>query len=137
MADASAPTYRHTPAIFPYRLADGKRGESEGKDGRDTNTTNAGSGQANLVRPLATATVCSVPGLRTGAGLNSEPGGPGSPGRVQLTAAPEGTEVEAHDLKGSSLELGTYFLTHLAATFHRHDWPTRPRNMMDGGNVLR
>jgi hypothetical protein len=79
-------------AIFLHEFVDGNSGRREGDDGRDTKTTNAGFGQANLVRPLATATVCSIPGLRIGARLGGEPGGPGLPSRVQLTATPAGTE---------------------------------------------
>jgi hypothetical protein len=79
-------------AIFLHEFVDGNSGRREGDDGRDTKTTNAGLGQANLVRPLATATVCSVPGLRIGTELGGEPGGPGSFSRVQLTAAHESTE---------------------------------------------
>ena len=90
--------------ILPHKLVVGNSGQRERDDGRDTSTTNAGPGQANLVRLLATATVCSIPGLRVATGFGGEHGGPDSPGHVQLTAAPEGTEVEAHDLKGSSLQ---------------------------------
>ena len=98
-SDASTLAHRHKLAVFPHKLLNGNSGQREGDDGRDTNTTNAGPGQAELVRPLATATVCSVPGLRVEAGPGGEPGDPGSPGRVQLTTSPEGTEVEAQDLE--------------------------------------
>jgi hypothetical protein len=123
-------------AVSPHKLGDENSGLRGGDDGRDTKTTNAGLGQASLVRALATATVCSVPGLRIGTGLGGEPCGPGSPDRVQLTAAPEGTEVEAHDLKDSAAKVSNYSLSDSAAMFHRHVWPTRPRDMTEDGDGL-
>ncbi len=108
-SDPFAPAHRHKLAVFPHK--DGNRGQREGDDGRDTNTTNAGPGQADLVRPLATATVCSVSGLRIGTVLGGEPHGPGSPWIVKMMTATEDTEIrrlKAPDLKGSSLNHSNY-----------------------------
>ena len=88
-SDPSTPAHRHKLAVFPHKVVDGNRGQREGDDGRDTNTTNAGPGQADLVRPLATATVCSVSGLRIGTVLGGEPHGPGSPWIVKMMTATE------------------------------------------------
>jgi len=87
------PAHRHKLAVFPHKVVVGNRGQREGDDGRDTNTTNAGPGQADLVRPLATATVCSVSGLRIGTVLGGEPHGPGSPWIVKMMTATEDTEI--------------------------------------------
>jgi hypothetical protein len=105
-SDPFAPAHRHKLVVFPHK--DGNRGQREGDDGRDTNTTNAGPGQADLVHPLATATVCSVSGLRIGTVLGGEPHGPGSPWIVKMMTATEDTEIrslKAPDLKGLSLNL--------------------------------
>jgi hypothetical protein len=99
-SDPSAPAHRHKLAVFPHKVVNGNRGQREGDDGRDTNTTNAGPGQADLVRPLATATVCSVSGLRIGTVLGGEPHGPGSPWIVKVMAATEDTEVESPRSEG-------------------------------------
>ena len=110
-SDPSAPAHRHKLAVFPHKVVDGNGGQREEDNGRDTNTTNAGPGQADLVRPLATATVCSVPGLRIGTLLGGEPHGPGSPWIVKMMAATEDTEIrrlKAPDLKGFSLNLSNH-----------------------------
>lgn len=104
-SDPSAPAHRHKLAVFPHQVVDGNRGQREGDDGRDTNTTKAGRGQADLVRPLATATVCSVSGLRIGTVLGGEPHGPGSPWIVKMMTVTEDKEIrrlKAPDLKSSS-----------------------------------
>ena len=99
-SDPSAPAHRHKLAVFPHQVVDGNRGQREGDDGRDTNTTNAGPGQADLVRPLATATVCSVSGLRIGTVLGGEPHGPGSPWIVKMMTATGDTEDESPRSEG-------------------------------------
>ena len=92
-SDPSASAHRHKLAVFPHKVVDGYSGQREGDDGRDTNTTYAGPRQADLVRPLATAKVCSVSGLRIGTVHRGQPRGPSSPGRVKTIAATEDTEV--------------------------------------------
>ena len=116
-SDPSAPAHRHKLAVFPHQVVDGNRGQREGDDGRDTNTTKAGRGQADLVRPLATATVCSVSGLRIGTVLGGEPHGPGSPWIVKVMAATEDTEVESPRSEGFFLESQQLLIARAAAGF--------------------
>ena len=129
------PAHRHKLAVFPHRVVDGNRGQREEDNGRDTNTTNAGPGQADLVRPLATATVCLVSGLRIGTVLGGEPHGPGSPWIVKMMTATGHTENESPRSEGFFLEsqqLFFYSFHDSARRFHCHAWPSLPRVMTDG-----